>query len=107
MPIRVLVLCLLGLVSASCSPEQFTQMTEQSNRAAAAVEKALGTKAQIGLSTFNGHLQSVNVNLECAPLRDRTMADIEQRVRGAVTTSFGEQPPVIVLALTSRGEQNP
>ena len=84
---------LLTLLLASCGSISETQ--NQSNAAAAMLEKELGSKPQVGFNIHNGALARVTFIFDGSKIGDVQVKELEERTRRALAASFKERPKVV------------
>jgi hypothetical protein len=97
---RAFVLLLCGLAFGACGAvDTIRSGYQHSQSVAAALEKSLGTKPQVGFNWHNGALTSVTIVFESMP-QDKTLAEIAASSRKAVLEEFEQRPHQIVLSFS-------
>jgi hypothetical protein len=67
-----------------------------SQAAAASIEKAVGKRPEVGFNYNNGSFTQVTVQFADVPAK--SLPELEQVVRSAVTSEFKDEPMVLVIA---------
>jgi len=96
--IRQLVV-LLALCISMSGCDMVSSMKEsmaQSDDAAAAIEKQVGTKPQVGFSYNNGSFTAVTVQFAAMPTV--SLPEVEKIARAAVVAAFKKEPENLVIS---------
>jgi hypothetical protein len=90
--------------AASCDMiGAISDIQAQGNAAAMELEKALGTKPQVGFNIFNGTLTNVTFSFDASRLSKYTVADLNRLAVAAVQHHFKQQPKVVIVNLQWAG----
>ena len=87
---------LVHLVSGCDVASTIKEGMAQSNIAAAAIEKQVGVKPEVGFNYQNGALVAVTVQFSSAP--SISIADLERVSHAAVLDAFKDEPANLVLS---------
>jgi hypothetical protein len=89
----------LALSLAVCGCDMVSSVKEamaQSEVAAAAIEKQLGTKPNVGFNYSNGVFTAATVQFQTPP--SASLADVEKVSRSAVLLAFKKEPQNLVVS---------
>ena len=94
---KALAVLALGFGLASCDAIKTLWTSSTEARATAdALEKSLGVKPQVGFNWTNGKLVTVTAAFP-RPFADKSMDEVAEKTRSAVTANFHQTPAHIML----------
>ena len=79
--------------------ESIGEMNKQTEKASAAIEKAVGTKPQIGWNIHNNKLVEVNVYFDQLSDESITVAELKGKIRSLVSENIEQQPQQVLVSL--------
>ena len=94
---QLVVLVALCVSLAGC--DMVSSMKEsmaQSNEAAAAIEKQVGSRPQVGFNYNNGSFTAVTVQFVAVP--SASLPEVEKIARAAVVAAFKKEPENLVIS---------
>jgi len=100
---RAILLIALALSIAGCGAfDTFSEGFKHSQEVSADLEKAIGTKPEVGFRWSNGFLVSVSVTFEDIPDAKSTR-DIVTLARASIAEHFAQEPKTIVVSFAVPG----
>ena len=94
---RLLALVALSLCLCSCDMvSSIKEGIAQSEEAAAAIEKQVGTKPQVGFNYNNGSFTAATVQFQSIP--SASLPEVEKIARAAVVAAFKSEPESLVVS---------
>jgi hypothetical protein len=91
----LIALMILGCVMV----ESMGEMNEQTEKASAAIEKAVGTKPQIGWNIHNNKLVEVNVYFDQLSDESITVAELKEKIRPLVSANIEQEPQQLLISI--------
>jgi hypothetical protein len=107
-PILLMMAALSLTATFACTtPRVLENLEEQTNRAAAMLERDIGVRPQITGNVYDGKLAMVNVVFESQSVSEMRVVELRSKVDRVLAEILSEKPQQVLISVRFRSSEPP